>query len=379
MKRRVFLRNSAIAMGLVGTPSFLRAANGGIERYSPPISEIDLVEIRSAKYLRQGQLSQFLPKLPESVSVSISPMPLEERIKRKIVPQRGFCSLAPGGDSLLSGNGTMNVELMGDPFTEQIPFSHESLFAPKKKNLEAPHMSNVLPQVRQMMLEEKYQEAAKLAYDEWQKNPVTRSGMGGGGRFSMLLEVPKSASVKNYLRTVDFESTELKVHWTDERGDWVRSLFSSRPDNMVVQRLTAPAGQTVNARIKMSEGGAGGRAPGGVGLNRPAAAPAAPSNTKTDFNEQRLIFKGQLDPTFDNRGFASVTRIVRQGGTVKMDGTTVVVENATSLMLLTRIEYFSEYSEEKWTPLSNRSNNSIPTTRPCWNVPGKFRPKCLTV
>jgi len=197
MKRRVFLRNSAIAMGLVGTPSFLRAANGGINRNSLPLSGVDLVEIRSAKYLRQGQLSQFLPKLPESVSASISPMPLEERIKRKIVPQRGFCSLAPGGDSLLSGNGAMNIELMGDPFTEQIPFSHESLFAPKKKNLEAPHMANVLPQVRQMMLEGKYQEAAKLAYDEWQKNPVTRSGMGGGGRFSMLLEVPKSASVKN--------------------------------------------------------------------------------------------------------------------------------------------------------------------------------------
>jgi len=347
MKRRVFLRNSAIAVGLAGAPSFLRAANGGINRNSSPLSGVDLVEIRSAKYLGQAKLSPFLPKLPEFVTPAISPMPLEERIKRKIIPQRGFCSLAPGGDSLLSGNGAMNIELMGDPFTEQIPFSHESIFTPKKKNLEAPNIANVLPQVRQMMLDGKYQEAAKLAYDEWQKNPVTRSGMGGGGRFSMLLEVPKSASVKNYLRTVDFETTELKVHWTDERGDWVRSLFSSRPDNVVVQWLTAPAGQSVNARIKLSEAAAGGRAPSGVGLNRPAAAPAAPSNTKTDFNEQRLIFKGQIDPSYDNRGFASVTRIVRQGGTVKMDGTTVVVENATSLMLLTRIEYFPEYSEEK--------------------------------
>ena len=56
----------------------------------------------------------------------------------------------------------------------------------------------------------------------------------------MRLEFPKTASVKDYLRTVDFESTEVKVHWTDERGEWVRETFASRPDNLVVQCLTAP-------------------------------------------------------------------------------------------------------------------------------------------
>ena len=74
----------------------------------------------------------------------------------------------------------------------------------------------------------------------------------------MRLEFPRTASVKDYLRTVDFESTELKVHWTDERGEWVRQLFASRPDNVVVQRLTAPKGQPLNVRITMrrSAGGA---------------------------------------------------------------------------------------------------------------------------
>jgi hypothetical protein len=68
----------------------------------------------------------------------------------------------------------------------------------------------------------------------------------------MLLEFPKSTSVKDYLRTVDFESTEVKIHWTDERGEWVRRSFTSRPDNVVVQWLTAPEGKSVNVRIKMS-------------------------------------------------------------------------------------------------------------------------------
>ena len=97
-------------------------------------------------------------------------------------------------------------------------------------------------------------------------------GFGGGPAFSMRLDFPKTASVKDYLRTVDFESTELKVHWTDERGEWVRRTFTSRPDNVVVQWLTAPKGQSVNVRITLerSAGGFfGGWRFGGGGLGAP--------------------------------------------------------------------------------------------------------------
>jgi len=71
------------------------------------------------------------------------------------------------------------------------------------------------------------------------------------------------------------------------------------------------------------------------------------SNTRTDFNEQRLIIKGLLDPTVDNRGYANVTRVVRKDGSAHMDGDTLVMENASSVMLLTRIEYLPDFSEEK--------------------------------
>ena len=84
------------------------------------------------------------------------------------------------------------------------------------------------------------------------------------------------------------------------------------------------------------------------GRRRNAAGEAAgPGNTQMDFNEQRLIIKGRLDPSVDNRGYANVTRVVRDGGSARMDGDTLVVENASSVMLLTRIEYLPDYSEDK--------------------------------
>ena len=354
MKRRVFIKNGAITVGLVGTSSLTLTKAEGCEQKPSRYSGAEQEEIRSAKYLNRARANKYLPKAPVfahtklAPDIQISAMSLEDRIRRKIVPQRGFCCLAPGGEALSSGNGAVNIEVAGNPFTELIPFGHESLFTPRKKSLEAPKIANVFPQVRKMILEGKYEEAIMIAYKEWQKNPVTRGFGGfGGGRFSMLLEFPKSAMVKDYLRMVDFESTEVKVLWTDEHGEWIRRTFTSRPDNIVVQWLTAPEGHSVNVRIKMSENR--GRAfRGGLGGNRgPQEENSESDNTKTDFNEQRLIIKGLLAPSIDNRGFANVTRVVRSGGSAFMDGETLVVENASSVMLLTRIEFLPDYSEDK--------------------------------
>ena len=91
-------------------------------------------EIRSSAYLKRTQSDKFLPKKPKYRHPIIPPMPLEERIKRNIVPYRGFCSLVPGGDALISGNGAISIEIPGNPYTEQISLSHESLFAPRKSH-----------------------------------------------------------------------------------------------------------------------------------------------------------------------------------------------------------------------------------------------------
>ena len=347
MKRRVFIKNSALSIGLVTTPSLLLATAKLEDPETAQIAGTEPEEIRSVEYLRRAKSSQFLPKPPEYTNISLSPMPLSERLKRNIVPRRGFCCISPGGEGLSAGNGAVNIEVIGNPYTERISFSHESLFTPRKKSFEAPKIANVFQQVRQMIMEGKYSESAMVGYNEWNKTTMARQlGMFGGGRFSMLLELPKSTSVKNYLRTVDFESTEVKVFWTDERGEWVRRSFTSRPDNVVVQWLTAPTGQSVNVRIKMSEGGAAAPRSSG-GLSGTPAGNRGPNNTQKNFNEQRLIIKGRLDTSVDDRGYANITRVVREGGFAHLDGDTLVVENASSVILLTRIEYLPDYSEEK--------------------------------
>jgi alpha-L-fucosidase 2 len=313
----------------------------------PARSPAVAAESRSADYLHRAQADGFLPKVPTPVDVvlpsgvKVSPMHLAERLRRGIVPRRGFCSLIPGtstNEGLLSGNGAMYIELAGDPYEEKILFHHESLLMPWKRPMEAPNVANILPQVRQMLLDGKYKDAALFAFKNMEESPIKLNTWPHPTvpAFLMEIDVPKAAAVKDYLRTLDFESGEAGVYWNDTHGRWSRKAFASRPDNAIVQLLTAPDGQKLNARIAVQTYKRGVALWGYKGPE---------SEVHQDFNEQRLIYKCRLDPLVDNSGYAGVVRVVRNGGTARMDGDTLVVENATSVMLITRIEWFADYSE----------------------------------
>ena len=378
MKRRNFVKAGAAAIGLAGTME-ISPLLAEPEKL-PPKKEAPSGDNRPDEYLKRAQESPFLPDSPVAGRpYPIPPMPLEERVRQKIVPQRGFCSVTPGvlvNEALISGNGVMNIELMGDPYSEQILFHHESLMMPWKKPVEAPKVADIFPQVRQMILDGKNRDAVALAIKQMNESPVKQDTEPHLTipAFLMKFILPKTGEARNYLRTVNFENSELKVIWTDEHGDWIRKTFTSRPDNVIVQLLTAPAGKTLNVRISSQKSAEWSNSSGmdwgalrGIGSTDPdmtafvtlaaeqkklAPKGVDAGEVRQDNNEQRLIYKCRLDPSVDNSGYAGMTRVVRTGGSARLDGTTLVIENATSVLLLTRIEYFPEFSENKVKALS---------------------------
>jgi hypothetical protein len=155
MKRRDFLTKGTLAAGLAASPGLLtpilecETGSAQTAKQSEQAAKSP-EEIRSAEYLRRAREDQLLPKKPVFTDshlsgMKISPMPLEERMRRGIVPRRGFCSIIPGGDALLTcGNGPMSLDLPCDPYAEQISFRHESIFVPRKP-FEAPAIAGIFP------------------------------------------------------------------------------------------------------------------------------------------------------------------------------------------------------------------------------------------
>jgi hypothetical protein len=257
MKRRSFVKTGAAAVGLVGSTleiSPLIAANGTDSLKTGAL----LTDNRPSEYLNMVQKDNSLSVTAEGIPYAIPPMTLEERINRKVVPQHGFCSIAPGDkvrEALTSGNGKVNIELMGNPYSEQILFHHESLLMPWKKPIDAPNVADIFPEVRQMILDGKNKEAVTLAIQKMNESSIKQDTEPHLTipAFLMSLNLHETDSAKNYLRTVNFENSEIKVIWTDENGDWVRKTFASRPDNVVVQWLAAPEGKTLNVQISLQK------------------------------------------------------------------------------------------------------------------------------
>jgi len=307
----------------------------------------------------------FLPKAPVSISsytaaTTIPAMPLAERIKRGIVPKRGIVSTGVDGGTLLSGDGKMMVELPGNPLAEEVIFHHERLLRPLVVPPEAPKIAAVLPEVRQLILAGRYRDALELSL-----KAATDAGLPPGmfypfpiPAFTMRIETPAAGRPKDYLRTVNFETGEIKVHWTDDRGDWVRRTFVSRPDHVAVQYLTPPPGQALNASIAIptappGRGGSGGDVPVYRSLGGDV-------RYEQDLNPQRLIVIGRFSAEFGDSGFAGVTRVVTEGGSARMENGKLVISGAQSAILLTRIEWFQHYSRAQVDALAS-AVEQVPT------------------
>ncbi len=284
----------------------------------------------------------------------ILPMPVKERIRLGAVPKRGMCSTIPAlraPDGLISGNGKMYVEVYGNPFAEQIIFHHERLVAPWKGDpVEAPKIASVLPEVRRLILAGEYRKANELALataSEGPSKPET-GNLREHPAFNMRIDTPGQHAVHDYLRTIDFESGEVKVRWADSAGVWERRTFVSRPDNVVVQLLIAPAGASIKGKIALDTSEV--LAPNWRPQSHTIITPRAwtlqplsdPGATEIHFEQkldsQHIVLQGHYVVDRGNPGYASVTRVLADGGTVQVDGNSLAVDGVHSLTLITRIE-----------------------------------------
>ena len=199
------------------------------------------------------------------------PMPIEQRVGK--VPEQGFCSVRPAkGDheTLRASSHGISAHIAGEPLDEKITLHHEALQVRVMEKIpDPPEIADVLPEVRRLLLEGKGAEADTLSVETAKKR-------GYGDLLKFLendprnIELPVSAyhtiaacnirllfdrdgEPEDYLRTMDFRTGEAAVYWSDDRGNWVRRSFTSEADEVFVQLITSPTGQSkVNVTVEQT-------------------------------------------------------------------------------------------------------------------------------
>ena len=157
--------------------------------------------------------------------------------------------------------------------------------------------------------------------------------------FDVNLSMGSEGEVNNYMRSVDFQTGEATVHWTDDRGVFERKMFVSRTDGLAVMLITGPAG-AVDFRL-------------GIGPRKPSDKLDARtisnsykvfedniSNIVTTADNKSIVFKYNFTNAYPGsiHSLESIAKVVMNDGQITEGRQTISVKGASKVLILFDLE-----------------------------------------
>jgi alpha-L-fucosidase 2 len=263
-------------------------------------------------------------------------------------PERGFVSLRAARNweqALISGNGKMGAMVYGNPLNETIILNREGLFMPLNEPLPPVDTGSHLAEIRKMIFEGQYQKAAdyvvQLSHEEgWKEKRWTDPLIPA---FDLLVKMNTEGETSGYSRSLDFQTGTAAVQWQQQDGTYLRRLFVSRPDNVVVLSITSPGKGKLNCEIQLAQrptAGQGGWGPEDAfknGINEVKIT--ADKNWLTYRSSFKRGWPGSL------QGYEGAARVIVKKGAAKPQGDKIIISDADEVLVLARIELTKDYAK----------------------------------
>lgn len=261
------------------------------------------------------------------------------------VPERGFISKIPAvtwEEGLLSGNGTIGANIFGQPINETIVFSHERMFLPMGPPKMPPDQSARLFEIRQLIDRGLYKQAAQLQFDLtgqdgfWYPDPF-------GPAFDMVIKMNNDQDIFDYVRSVNFETGETLVHWSDKQGTYERRLFVSRADGIAVMQIRGSEKGILNCEFKLRQ-----RTPSNELEYRPVQFYLEGSRNRTETHIADIIVEASDNYLGFSKSFPhaypgsiqtleGLAQIETKGGTIKTSNEGIIVKDADEILVFVDI------------------------------------------
>lgn len=236
-------------------------------------------------------------------------------------------------EALLAGNGKMGIMVFGNPLHETVVFTDRFFNFPGVKSrtfAEVPR--DTLDLIKKYCAIGKFKEANDLAVrtSHWHDG-------GEGGRhpgFVLKIDMDADGEIKDYRRICNYETGEIIVRWSDDRGEWERRSFVSRDTNVSVFELQAPAsgGLSCAVSLQMLEE-----------MNFPKGMRVNNLHAK-DYLNIRVNYA----PPMDAEGYEGGIRVKQSGGSSFLRNDTLYIQNTSKVLLLARTEKYATDCMAEW-------------------------------
>jgi alpha-L-fucosidase 2 len=213
------------------------------------------------------------------------------------------------------GNGRLGAMIFGQPQSERLQLNEVTIWSGHPQpDADRADAYKSLPELRQLISDGKYAEAEKFANTHFNGPAPYNASYQMLGDLKFEFQLPGGA-VTNYTRWLDIDSAVAGVEFTVGTVKFEREIFSSAPDQVLVERLTTSARHGLNFTMKLS---------------RPASA-----QTKVVGNDT-LVMTGNTDmPNLKgNVDYETDARIVVKGGKVSGTPDGLKVEGADEALVL---------------------------------------------
>ena len=150
-------------------------------------------------------------------------------------------SAARWEEALPLGNGRLGAMVFGRVAQERLQLNEDTLWAGSPYTPDNPDALAALPKARELLAQGKYVEAADLANASIMAKPLRQMSYGTLGDLLLTLEGAQAPS--EYERSLDLSTAMTQTRYRTPQGAWLRESFVSAPDQVIVLRLTGPAGK----------------------------------------------------------------------------------------------------------------------------------------
>jgi alpha-L-fucosidase 2 len=138
-------------------------------------------------------------------------------------------------EALPIGNGRLGAMVFGGIERERLQLNEDTLWSGGPRDWNNPKAPQVLAEVRRLIAEEKYAEADRAA--RGMQGPFTQSFEPLGNLY--LTFEHGDAARGGYRRQLDLQSAVAAVRYRIGTTNYVREMFASQPDRVIVVRLSA--------------------------------------------------------------------------------------------------------------------------------------------